>query len=105
MAVPGMTIPLPGGLEEDADLDEVRPDNRGAKDRRDRPESPKRQKGADPGVVTMEALRGLLAEQSVNLLQAHQAWNFKSKIFRSDWPKSRAGQRAKGRWDQIGSAP
>ena len=74
MAVPGMTIPLPGGVEEfDADLDDPRQGRLEGKEHKDRPDSPKRQKGGpDAGVVTMESLRSLLAEQSLSLLQAQQ---------------------------------
>ena len=75
MAVPGITVPLPGGIEDyDEDLDGPRkadrgPDSRGA----DRPDSPKRVKSADAhNGVTMDSLRVLLAEQSVSLLQAQQ---------------------------------
>ena len=74
MAVPGMTIPLPGGVNDfDEDLEEQPQKAAESKDRKDRVDSPKRQKGdPDSGVVTMSSLRSLLAEQSLNLLQAQQ---------------------------------
>ena len=74
MAVPGMTIPLPGGLNDvDEDLEEQPHKSSEGRDRKDRGESPKRQKGdPDNGVVTMSSLRSLLAEQSLSLLQAQQ---------------------------------
>ncbi|CAE7637766.1 NLRC3 [Symbiodinium microadriaticum] len=76
MAVSTGRIPLPGGLNDelDADLDEPkRPGDRG-EDRGASPKKPRQGHPAEAGTggVTMDALRSLLAEQSVSLLQAQQ---------------------------------
>ena len=64
----GVHIPLPGGVPDDldADLDEPK---RGA-DQSDRASSPKKHKSDD--MVTMSSLRSVLAETSMQLLQAQQ---------------------------------
>ena len=76
MAARPERIPLPGGLD-DEDLD---PDasKRGADrpsgevDRHGSPKKARQGETSEPQMVTMDALRSLLAEQSVSLLQAQQ---------------------------------
>ena len=70
MAVPGLRVPLPGGLDDEDDMD-LREPKRGGESDRARHDSPKKQKSVEEG-ITMSALRTLLAEQSHSLLQAQQ---------------------------------
>ena len=75
MAVPGVRVPLPGGLNDEDDMDLLEPKRAaGVADLPGEPggrESPKKLRGAEEG-VTMSSLRTLLAEQSHALLQAQQ---------------------------------
>ena len=70
MAVPGLRVPLPGGLNDEDDMDLLE-QKRGVGSDQGRHDSPKKQKGAEE-VVTLSALRTLLAETSHSLLQAQQ---------------------------------
>ena len=70
MAVPGLRVPLPGGLQDEDDMDLLEPKRAAGVDPGGRG-SPKKPRAAEEG-VTMDALRTLLAEQSHSLLQAQQ---------------------------------
>ena len=70
-------IPLPGGLEDDADLEVDPPKRLGGRaaesgERHESPKKARQEPAVESGAVTMDALRTLLAEQSVSLLQAQQ---------------------------------
>ena len=63
-------MPLPGGLQDEDDMDLLEPKRAAGADPGGRG-SPKKPRATDEG-VTMDALRSLLAEQSHSLLQAQQ---------------------------------
>ena len=66
----GLTVPLPGSLQDDMDRDLEDPKRPGDREQ-ERRDSPKKQKPSDD-VLSMASIRGLLAEQSLALLQAQQ---------------------------------
>ncbi|CAE7229646.1 Pol, partial [Symbiodinium necroappetens] len=92
--VPGLQVPLPGSLndEMDRDLDEPK---RAVDQGHERHDSPKKQKPSEE-VLNMASLRGLLAEQSMSLLQAQQQQQISAAL-------SAFEERQSGRMDRVES--